>query len=696
MSRSLGAHSLGAIMLVLCTTALHAAIINVEGPQDSLEGAPTINHCTLRKAVINANNNAASIPQCQAGTLGVDTITIPAGMTITFALAGANEDDAFTGDLDITDDLIIQADGAGVTIDGADLDRIFDIRPGVTVTLQDIHLRNGNGNGGGGGITVASTSTLNLNNVTISSCAGPNGDGGAIASSGVLNMTNCTISGNTAAHHAGAIVVESGTALFKSCTITGNASGFSNLSGGVRSTGMTTLQNTVIAGNTGVDLPNVDGFYTSLGHNIIGSLGTNAVAFTMTPATGDQIGVNDALLNFGPLQDNGGFTPTHALLVGSIALDAGHSGGVTIDQRALTRPCDNAGLANATGGDGADVGAFEEQVLCAVTNVAPDAVDDNPNVAEDSGTNDIDVLANDSDANGDTLTITGASAASHGTTGVNGGFVTYAPDPDYFGSDSFTYTISDGTDTDTATVHVTVTNVNDAPVAAGESYDMDQDTTLTVLPPGVLGNDSDIDGPSLLAVLDTGLPGLALNANGGFSYTPPLHFAGDVSFTYHASDTIDSSDIVTVDIHVADTEPPVITASTGVSTIWPPNSKLVDVGLTFSAVDNSSGATTSFAVFSDEDDVTPAGGQQSPDAVGALRLRADRNAQADGRVYLIRITATDDFSNTSHSCLTVTVPRSQSPADIAAVNAQAAAAQAQCTGAGMFLVGDGPVVGPWQ
>lgn len=685
--------SLGAIILILCATTMQASL-DVEGPQDSLAGAPTINHCTLRKAVINANTNTAAYPQCASGVAGLDTITIPAGMTITFALAGANENAALTGDLDITEDLIIQGNGA--TIDAADLDRIFDVHAGATVTLYDLHLRNGNGNGGGGGITVVG-STLNLYNVTISSCQGPNGDGGAIASNGVLNMTNCTISGNTAAHHAGAIVVDSGTALFKSCTITGNASGFSNLSGGVRSTGMTTLQNTVIAGNTGVDLPNVDGFYTSLGHNIIGSLGTNAIAFTMTPTTGDQIGVNDALLNFGPLQNNGGLTPTRELLSGSIALDAGHSAGVTTDQRAMTRPCDNAGLANATAGDGADVGAFEEQVICAgPANVAPDAVDDVAIVAEDSGTNNIDVLANDSDANGDTLTITGASAASHGTVGVNGGFVTYAPDANYFGSDSFTYTISDGTETDTATVNVTVTNVNDAPVAVGESYNMNQDTTLTVLAPGVLGNDSDIDGPSLSAVLDAGLPGLALNANGGFSYTPPLNFAGDVSFTYHASDTLASSNTVTVTIHVADTQPPTITASTAVSSIWPPNSKLVDVGLTYSAVDNSSGVTTSFAVYSDEDDVTPAGGEQSPDAIGALRLRADRNAQSNGRVYLIRITATDAFSNTSNSCLTVVVPRSQSPAGVASVNQQAATAKAQCTGAGMFLVGDGPVVGPWQ
>src|SRR5688572_10102037 len=165
------ARSLGTLLLLLCALGAQGAVIDVEGPQDSLAGAPTINHCTLRKAVINSNMNLATYPQCQSGEAGVDTITIPAGMTITFALVGANENAGLTGNLDITEDLIIEGNGA--TIDAADLDRIFDVHPGATVTMYDLHLRNGNGNGGGGGITVVSGSTLNLVNVTISSCHGP-------------------------------------------------------------------------------------------------------------------------------------------------------------------------------------------------------------------------------------------------------------------------------------------------------------------------------------------------------------------------------------------------------------------------------------------------------------------------------------------------------------------------------------------
>lgn len=76
-----------------------------------------------------------------------------------------------------------------------------------------------------------------------------------------------------------------------------------------------------------------------------------------------------------------------------------------------------------------------------------------------------DLLANDSDADGDNLTITGVSDGAHGTVVDNGdGSVTYMPNPDFFGIDSFDYIISDGRGgTDTASVSIVVEPVNDAP-----------------------------------------------------------------------------------------------------------------------------------------------------------------------------------------------------------------------------------------
>ena len=85
---------------------------------------------------------------------------------------------------------------------------------------------------------------------------------------------------------------------------------------------------------------------------------------------------------------------------------------------------------------------------------------------------------------------------------------------------------------------LTVTPVNDAPVAAGNSYTTAEDTPLTVAAPGVLGNDTDVDGDTLTAVLVSGPSHgtLALNANGSFTYTPATAYTGTDTFTYQARD----------------------------------------------------------------------------------------------------------------------------------------------------------------
>jgi VCBS repeat-containing protein len=164
------------------------------------------------------------------------------------------------------------------------------------------------------------------------------------------------------------------------------------------------------------------------------------------------------------------------------------------------------------------------------------------------------VLGNDSDADGDTLTAASVSDPSHGTLTLNSdGSFTYTPDANYHGSDSFTYEASDGTaSSNTATVSLTVRSVNDPPVATDDSYATDEDTPLTVAAPGVLGNDSDVDGDSLTAGLVTGPSHgtLALNADGSFSYEPNQNFNGTDSFTYRASDGSAGSNVATVSIKI--------------------------------------------------------------------------------------------------------------------------------------------------
>ena len=116
------------------------------------------------------------------------------------------------------------------------------------------------------------------------------------------------------------------------------------------------------------------------------------------------------------------------------------------------------------------------------------------------------MLANDSDVDGDALSAVLVSNPSHGTLTLNSdGSLVYMPALNFNGVDSFTYKASDGqAQSGVATVTITVTPINDAPVAANDdSYTTPEDTQLNGDAPGVLANDSDVDGDALSAVLVT-------------------------------------------------------------------------------------------------------------------------------------------------------------------------------------------------
>ncbi len=91
--------------------------------------------------------------------------------------------------------------------------------------------------------------------------------------------------------------------------------------------------------------------------------------------------------------------------------------------------------------------------------------------------------------------LTAVSQGTNGTVTFTASGVTYTPDPNFHGSDSFTYTVSDGHGgTDTATVAVTATAVNDAPEAKDDAVSTAEDTAAPV---AVLTNDTDVDGDTL-------------------------------------------------------------------------------------------------------------------------------------------------------------------------------------------------------
>src|SRR5262249_5817766 len=178
-------------------------------------------------------------------------------------------------------------------------------------------------------------------------------------------------------------------------------------------------------------------------------------------------------------------------------------------------------------------------------NHDPVAANDSGTMAEDGGTLTLAVLANDSDADGDALTIASVTQAAHGSVAITGnGTASYTPFANFNGSDTFAYTVVDGHGgLSTAVVSVTVTAVNDAPVAAADAYTINEDTALTVAAPGVLANDSDVDGdtPTVAGFTQAAHGAVTLTSAGALTYTPAANYNGSDSFNYTVSDGHGSS-----------------------------------------------------------------------------------------------------------------------------------------------------------
>ena len=195
-------------------------------------------------------------------------------------------------------------------------------------------------------------------------------------------------------------------------------------------------------------------------------------------------------------------------------------------------------------------------IIVTPVNDTPVALNDAYTMAEDTTLTipAAGILANDSDVDGDALTVSLASGVANGTLNLSAdGSFTYTPSLHHTGTVTFTYTVADGLAVSApATVTITITPVNDAPGAANDSYTTVEDTALTVPAPGLLANDSDADGDALSAVLVDGVPHgvLEMSASGAFIYTPSLNFTGLVTFTYRVTDGTAQSAPATVSITV--------------------------------------------------------------------------------------------------------------------------------------------------
>jgi lysophospholipase L1-like esterase len=171
------------------------------------------------------------------------------------------------------------------------------------------------------------------------------------------------------------------------------------------------------------------------------------------------------------------------------------------------------------------------------------------------------LLSNDSDDDGHSLAIASTTDPTNGSLSDDGSGLIYTPAPDFNGTDSFTYTITDGNGgTATASVTVTVNPVNDDPVANDDAFVTLESTSLEITATELLSNDSDIDGDGL-TVTSVGSPAngtLTDNGNGSYTYSPNGGFTGNDSFNYTVNDGNGGTAIATVTITV-DPQPPVNT-----------------------------------------------------------------------------------------------------------------------------------------
>ncbi|EJC7036199.1 tandem-95 repeat protein [Vibrio parahaemolyticus] len=188
-------------------------------------------------------------------------------------------------------------------------------------------------------------------------------------------------------------------------------------------------------------------------------------------------------------------------------------------------------------------------------NDAPNAENDAITTEEDTAVT-IDVLVNDSDVEGDALSIQSASVPKEqGTVEVVDGKLVFTPAENFNGEATISYIVTDGDLTDEAKVSVTVTPVNDSPVAVDDTTSIQEDTAVTI---DVLTNDTDVDGDKL-SIESASVPkeqGTVEVVNGKLVFTPAENFNGDAEITYTVTDgQLTDEAKVTVTVNPVDDAP---------------------------------------------------------------------------------------------------------------------------------------------
>ena len=331
-------------------------------------GFVKVTDSTFSDNTASSGSNGGGISTNNGGTLEVTNSTFTGNFAAEGGGIAANSTATVTN-------CVFQGNGA---INGGGI-----YNDGGTLNITNCTFTGNGADGDGGGIANDKYGTANVSNSTFNANFANNGDsdasgGGAICNGdhnhgfgGHLTVTNTTITGNIAVvgcgiSTAGAAV--SGSLTVTNSTIVGNSLFFGGRGGGIASDGEgppVNIKNTIVALNTAADGHDVYGPFASSGFNLIGKTDGSTGFTQVTDQVGTIASPLDPKLDPQGLQNNGGPTQTIALQPGSPALDKGTSNGLTgsltTDQRGtgFPRAANYSNVANAAGGDGTDIGAFE-------------------------------------------------------------------------------------------------------------------------------------------------------------------------------------------------------------------------------------------------------------------------------------------------------------------------------------------------
>jgi uncharacterized repeat protein (TIGR01451 family) len=603
------------------TTYNNTVMVNTSTPDSNDENNQATTSITALTCLTTlfVNSNADSGP----GTLRQAILQACPGATIFFSSNFVGPITLTSGELVIDKNLIIVGPGVNnLTISSNSSSRIFNISS-VTVSISDLTIAKGKATpaaSSGGG--VINSGTLALTNCNLYGNTAT-GDGGGIYSNGPsLTLENCNIGGtsagqaNTASQGAGIkigggslMIINSsivgnqssdaggglansvGTATIVNSTISGNAakaggggifnSGTLNLtnvtltnnrsdsdnSGGeqgggiLSSSGTVTLRNTIVAGNfrgTGLTADDISGAVNaSSSFNLIGTGGAGGL--TSGGPNNNQVGVANPGL--APLGFNGGLTPTHALLPGSTALDAGSNALLPQDAFDLDNdgntseplPVDQRGIGFQRVADSADadttqtvdIGAYEAQV--SVEDITNKITNEDTPTSFVFNVGDAALITSVTATSSNTTLVPNASANLSVTGTGSTRTLQINPAANLSGTTTITVTVNGSNSQSMSdTFLLTVNPVNDAPVANSQSVTTNEDTPKAITLTG-----SDVDSSSLNYIIVAGpshgsLSGVAPNV----TYTPAANYNGTDSFTFKINDGSADSNVATVSITI--------------------------------------------------------------------------------------------------------------------------------------------------